>query len=397
MKGSARILAFCLLAALSLPLLFACNRNATTSTSSQTTSATTTPTNTTTTTTTPTPTTTTTTTTPISQKFLGQEIKPYGNDAFVAYDLAYGDRVDTSTQVKKASSQLYDVYMPCLPESLPSDIPVMLYVHGGSWSDPKCDKGADGPWLCGGLAARGMLVFAMNYVLQTKTGTAENATIDDMLADIDAMIYYLSTLLPTLGIEADAIALGGSSAGGHLSSLYAYKCGKTAALKIGFEVDIVGPTDLLTYKPVVEHMMTIGSGGYAQADTILMQYGGIGLGLFAGMAGVPADEEHLDEMWEKLEEYSTDTYVSADSCPTILAYAKVERPNNVPAAALPPGFESDGMVSTECYYQMVELLTEHDVPFVHRLFEETQHGDMWKSPTVTWIREQILLYAELYL
>ena len=61
------------------------------------------------------------------------------------------------------------------------------------------------------------------------------------------------------------------------------------------------------------------------------------------------------------------------------------------------GFESDGLVSTECYYEMVEKLTEYGVPFSARLFENTAHGDMWKTTPSSWIVNEILEYAALYL
>ncbi|MBO5789800.1 MAG: hypothetical protein J6R40_01445, partial [Clostridia bacterium] len=232
--------------------------------------------------------------------------------------------------------------------------------------------------------------------LQNKTGTAANATIEDMLADIEAMIFHMSILLPKLGLDTEAIALGGCSAGAHLSSLYAYKCGKTSPLKIAFEVDIVGPTDMVSYKPIVDRLIMFAMGSYDLADTALKEAAGISFGLFAGLAGVPAGKENLPAMWEKMEEYSTVNYISEDVCPTILAYAKTDNLGAI-GMLLPSDFECDGLVSTDCYYQMIDGLTECGVPFSARLFENTAHGDMWKATPSNWVISEIVKFANLYL
>ena len=385
-----RLLACGMLAACTLPLFCACRDEKTTTSSSSTKVSTTTSATTTTTMT------TTTTATTTTEPPLGDAIIEQTGAAYVARDLAYGDRVDMSSQAQKAGSQIYDVYLPKMPNELDADTPVMLFLHGGAWSVPDYDKTADGAWLGKALAQKGMVVFSMNYVLQNSSGTAENATAEDMLADIDAMMFHISLLLPKLGIETDSIAIGGNSAGAHLASLYAYKCKDTSPLKIAFLVDIVGPTNLLTYKPVMDHLMDLAFGNYEIANAAITAATGIGFGLFAGMAGVSAGEEHMDEMWVKLEEYSPVTYVSADVCPTIMAYAHTENAA-LPSFALPEGFESDGLVSTECYYEMVEKLTSCEVPHCARMFENTEHGQMWETAQSTWIVSEILEFAELYL
>ena len=390
-KKILRLLACSLLTACTLPLFCACRDEETTTGGSSSSKVSTTTSAVATTTMTTTTTTTTTTEPP-----LGDAVIEATGSAFVARDLAYGDRVDTSTKAKKSSSQIYDVYLPKMPDKLSPDTPVMLFVHGGAWSEPNYDKSSDGAWLGKALAQKGMVVFCMNYVLQNKTGTAANATIGDMLADIEAMIFHMSILLPKLGIETDSIALGGNSAGAHLSSLYAYKCGGTSPLKIAFEVDIVGPTNLLTYKPVLDHLIGIFGGSYDLADAALKEAAGISFGLFAGVAGVPSGKENLPAMWESLEEYSSVTHVSENACPTILAHAQTDN-IGLPSFLLPSGFESDGLVSTECYYEMVEKLTECEVPHSARMFENTAHGDMWKATQANWIIDQILEFAELYL
>lgn len=383
MKSSAlRIFSFCLSLVFALPLFCACNVVSGSSTSASPSSGTSTS--------------TSTTTTTTAEPPLGDAEIVQNGSSYVARDLAYGERVDTSTKAKKSSSQLYDVYLPKTPDNLSADTPVMLFVHGGAWSDPNYDKSSDGAWIGKALAEKGMVVFSMNYVLQNSMGTAQNATVEDMLADIDAMISHMATLLPKLGIETDAIALGGNSAGAHLSSLYAYKCADTAALKIAFEVDIVGPTDLLTYKPVLEQLMLLMLGDYDLADAALKEAAGISFGLFFGMAGVTAGKDNLPAMWEKLREYSTVTYISENVCPTILAYAQTDD-TGLPDFLLPAGFTSDGLVSTECYDEMVQGLTEQGVPFSARLFENTKHGDMWKTTPSSWIVNEIMKYAALYL
>ena len=82
--------------------------------------------------------------------------------------------------------------------------------------------------------------------------TASLHTFDEMLADIDAMVSHLPGLAKAIGISIPRIAIGGSSAGGHLSLLYAYDGANPSVLGLGLKHSVpvacvfsdCGPSDL---------------------------------------------------------------------------------------------------------------------------------------------------------
>ena len=153
------------------------------------------------------------------------------------------------------TGQSFDVYLPRPKEQLKGDEPVFVYVHGGGWHDV-WDKDSAQELFCFLASRTGYVVVSMNYILlpedlrQAKVG---EVTFVDMLRDIDLLDSHLATFLPeAFGVKAKKIAIGGESAGGHLSSLYAYDganpellgLGLAHRLPIGFELNIVGATDL---------------------------------------------------------------------------------------------------------------------------------------------------------
>ena len=174
-------------------------------------------------------------------------------------DIPYGSRLDQPGEGGKQghrSGQFFDLYWP---NEVTTNTLVFLYVHGGAWSQ-KWDKDVDGWHILSRLAERGIVCCSMNYVLQNdvltdpKMPNRPNATFADMLRDIDLMISYLAPNLPTRGLSPRKIGIGGTSAGAHLSALYACDGANPAALglnlrhalPIGFVFDNVGPMDFST-------------------------------------------------------------------------------------------------------------------------------------------------------
>ena len=108
------------------------------------------------------------------------------------------------------------------------------------------------------------------------------------------------------------------------------------------------------------------------------------------------------QVWETVSpslsfKVSATTFLSADVCPTILAYAQTDNVP-IPSQYLPAGFKSDGLVDVSCYTAMVEGLTQYGVPHAAQLYEGFGHGDMgWKKPASTWIISQTLAFAREYL
>lgn len=111
----------------------------------------------------------------------------------------------------KSSQQIWDLYVP---NGNLKDMPVVILVHGGSWS-------------MGGLeytnkhaldiANKGFVVANVDYRYINDTISAK-----DLLTDIDAAIKYVSKTSGKYGYAKKGYHIVGISAGAHLALLYGY-------------------------------------------------------------------------------------------------------------------------------------------------------------------------------
>src|SRR5258707_15421777 len=87
--------------------------------------------------------------------------------------------------------------------------PTLLFIHGGYWqmrSKEAFTLFATGPM------AHGINVALIGYTL------APDATLDEIVAEIDRGLDFLAEQLPVLGGDPKRIAVSGWSAGGHLTA-----------------------------------------------------------------------------------------------------------------------------------------------------------------------------------
>jgi acetyl esterase/lipase len=137
------------------------------------------------------------------------------------------------------AQQTLDVY------AKPNAKALLLWVHGGSWTQGDKDNPAILP-----LLSKGFSVASINYRYAT------TAPFPAQLLDCKAAIRYLRANAQTLNINADNIGAAGQSAGGHLVALLG-TTGGVASFDVGDNpeqssrvqavVVMSGPTDFSLY------------------------------------------------------------------------------------------------------------------------------------------------------
>jgi arylformamidase len=91
-----------------------------------------------------------------------------------------------------------------------ANAPTLLFIHGGYWQMRAKEAFS---LFAAGPMAHGINVALIGYTL------APEASLDQIVAEIDAGIDYLAGRLPGLGGDANRIAVSGWSAGGHLTAM----------------------------------------------------------------------------------------------------------------------------------------------------------------------------------
>jgi arylformamidase len=88
--------------------------------------------------------------------------------------------------------------------------PTLLFIHGGYWQMRAKEAFT---LFAAGPMAHGINVALIGYTL------APDATLDEIVAEINAGIDFLAGQLPRLGGDASRIVVSGWSAGGHLTAM----------------------------------------------------------------------------------------------------------------------------------------------------------------------------------
>ena len=273
------------------------------------------------------------------------------------------------------SGQYFDVFVP---SNRTATSPVLIYLHGGSWS--QCyDKDGTSLDMLASIAAKGYVVITADYILQNDiteggaTTLREGATFTAMLQDIDSLVSYLTRFLPAMGVTPTKLAIGGVSAGGHLSSLYAYDqamperlgLNLAHAIPVAVELDLVGPTDLggLTENISLEAMRQL----YGEnAELVLAMF----TALFEGVTGTAS----LEAASEQMALFSPLALVCDKSPKTIAGYCELTDANGV-------GTGTDGAVRVSDFHGLTNALAAAGVECKARLNLGVAHGEL-DNPSV---------------
>lgn len=141
----------------------------------------------------------------------------------------------------KNERNIYDLYIPYSTEfTKDKHNGVILFIHGGSWTSG--DK-ADMEYLAKRYAKQGYITATMSYTLLIENFTDYN--IFKIMDEITACIQSIKEQLISRNYDDSKLelALGGTSAGGHIALLYAYSM-SNSPIQIKFMIDIVGPVSI---------------------------------------------------------------------------------------------------------------------------------------------------------
>jgi acetyl esterase/lipase len=150
------------------------------------------------------------------------------------YNISYGS--DTA--------QKLDLF---LPKNRDGNTPFAILIHGGGWMyNDKSDLTA----LQDSLLKRGVASVSINY----RYASAQ-IHFEELMQDVDLAVNYCNSKSDAWNIRKDDYLLGGTSAGGHMSLLYAYNYDEAG--RIGGIISAAGPTDItqvdwLNYAIVVD-------------------------------------------------------------------------------------------------------------------------------------------------
>ena len=334
---------------------------------------------------------------------LKPEKLPNGGNVVVCKNVAYGPRQIGKGATHPNVAQTYDLYLPAEIGNIPENAPFFLYVHGGAWVGGH--KGWGTAFLSA-MAKSGFVVASMNYVL-CDSGRGDEHGFADMLRDIDAMVAHLPRIAEAAGIKIRKLAIGGSSAGGHLSLLYAYDGASPSVLGLGLGHAVpvacvfsdCGPTD-------------VSSPEFAVAG--IDPYNGdlrtwtANFGVLCGLGRGCGD---LQKIVREAARYSPVNLVSADCPPTICLYGSsgavltskkfvcadgMKRPYSdlwkmMGSEEEPRRFvRTDGIVAVQNYESLTNRLAAAKVPYAARI-EQAPHCQVIgrKPKTVPWLFENI--------
>lgn len=337
----------------------------------------------------------------------GLAFKPWPGKSGVMFakNIPYGKRLVGAGAVKSDVAQIYDLYLPGPVDKLAPKSKFFLYIHGGAWSEGNKDWPVQ---VFAELAQRGYMVASMNYVLNNPAlGGAHSFA--EMLADVDAMVSHVPELAKKLGVEIPKIAVGGSSAGGHLALLYGYDGANPSVLNLGLAHKVpvaclfsdCGPTDLASPEFSVAAMKTT-------SNTFLDS-----CALFSTLTTGKREYQGIPELVKRATEYSPVHLVCRKSPPTICLYGRTGkvstsdtyrtgRPGEAPvpfarlwkevgsAKKVPPSVGTDGIVATQNYVALTNSLHVNSVPYAAKIAAQPHTQILFREP-----KSRVWLYKNL--
>ena len=249
----------------------------------------------------------------------------------------------------------------CTPDDVPQKMdiyyptsggpwPVLLYVHGGGWSEGDKTEGA--AWR--GMTERGFLVISVNYRL-----ASYGSKFPAMIEDVKCAVRYLRAHAPQYHLDTNHVGAVGASAGGHLVAL------------LGLADESAG-WDTGEYPGQSSHVQAVvtmaGPSDFTRED-----YGSVNMAIYYAFDETPGSPS------EKLVAASPVMYITPDDPPFLIIHG-----------------DKDGIVPLEQSQVLDEQLKKVGVPSVLVIVKNGTHSIAGEniSPTLEEISNIITAFLE---
>ena len=250
-------------------------------------------------------------------------------------DVSYGE----------SENQVYDVVYPG-KIAKQKEYGLLLYIHGGAWV-----SGDKQSYLSSIRSYQkfGIVCASMNYRFAD-----ENTDCYDMLDDIAAAINSIVKTGTEKGYKITRVMFAGSSAGAHLSMLYAYSKADVCPLKVVAVYSRSGPANFA--EPDFLYNNALGS-----FNTVAAWIGDV--------IGYTFTEETFDDALPYLEKASPVTYINENTVPTLICHGKL-----------------DTLISFDNSITLDKKLTEYGVKHDYLVYPNSGHG-LGDDPVVSKLAE----------
>lgn len=214
-----------------------------------------------------------------------------------------------------------------IPKDLAGDAGLVLFIHGGGYTAGSKDEYR-------GLIFEGAAKHKVAYAAINYRYASEEVGFDEIIEDITAAVTAIKSLAAERGVNLNKMILNGTSAGGHLSLLYAYEFRETAPITPVGVVSFCGVSDYSDPAFFDKDMMWYSAFGNWDYINELFSY----------FFKTEVTNENRESLTETFLKYSPITYVDENTVPTALFHGNKD--NIVPysnAVALDAKLEQVGV------------------------------------------------------
>jgi hypothetical protein len=185
----------------------------------------------------------------------------------INYNETMGE-INNGDDYKKTDRNVYNLFIPYIESSQKKKYnKLLLYLHSGGWKEGYKEEIED----IESLLFDGFITVNMGYTLINDEYKDYNPNVFRIIDEITACIKHVKLTLKNFGFDPNKLelVLSGSSAGGHLSLLYANSI-KNPPLPIKFVVEFAGPVTLEpNYFRKVKGTEALGENDFKEIDKVL--------------------------------------------------------------------------------------------------------------------------------